>query len=368
MNTPFRKSKVLTDNDRLIEEKLVEYINTRYKGVFTYNEKRISYAVRRFVFQIAEPDLVNNKMINELSQKLDMVLAAVNCRSYTYKDKLIINVPREEKDILYLGNGLEELMNDTARHPGTCYIGECDDDTPARLDFSLSTSPHLIIAGATGSGKSVALNALMLSLMYAYTPKQVNFYIIDQKNELSIYKDEPHVISSAFKPEEFFSIIADIEEEYRKRNEILENLNIDEYNKKSKEPLAHLFIIFDEADSVLGSNHAANSLSSQVRDTIKEITAQGRSRGMHIILASQKPEKRNIDTNIRSNIPGKLALRMTCQQDSRLIIGKKGAETLTGNGDAILMTESEEKRVQCAYTSNEERMAAIDQLRRTYAS
>ena len=156
-----------------------------------------------------------------------------------------------------------------------------------------------------------------------------------------------------------------------KRKEIIGDsglIHIDTYNEENPDKkLPHLFIIFDEADTILKRDSSAGAISSSARSLVEEIAAECRTSGIHMIIASQKPERRNIDTTIKTNIPDRLALRVASATDSRVILDQKGAEKLTGEGDALLKIQNSDrdpvKRIQCAYTTLAERKEAIRMLK-----
>lgn len=358
---PFKTSKISKSKDTELETKLREYMARRYPWLTYYNSRK-SYALRRFEFIITNSDLMGKKIAKELDEKLEMVLAAENCHAKIKKDRLVITIPREEKDTLYLGTGLAELMHEE-KYPVRAYVGECDDGTAGVIDFN--AVPHLMIAGATGSGKTVCLNDILLTLMYKYTPQEVNFFILDDKNELSVYKNEPHVIETAFDSDDFLHVLKRAESEMATRKRLIGDtrlaVNIDEYNRSASEPLPHLFIVFDEADVVLkkGSKHPSAAFAKTLAE---EIVGQGRSLGIHLIIGTQKPIKDVIDTTIKSNIPGRIALHVTNHHDSNVILDESGAENLTGNGDALMKLNGKTRRIQCAFVDSEERAAAISQL------
>ncbi len=360
-NHPFQKSATNMKEDKTIKKALCDYIQARYPWL-KYVGSRKSYSVFRFEFLIKEPDFAKKSITDELAMKLNIVLAAVDCHAFIYRNLMIINVPRENKDVLYLGNGLDELL-EQEKSPVRCYLGECDDGSPAIIDFT--ETPHLLVGGTTGSGKSVALSNILLSLMFKYTPEEVQFLILDDKNELSIYTNVPHVIKGAFTRDAFGGAISVIENELQRRKKIKGDSgmpDIDTYNEISKTKIPHLFIIFDEADTILKRDSNTTALSSSARKMVEEVASEGRSLGTHVIIASQKPESRNIDTTIKSNIAGRLALQVANSIDSRVILDGKGAEKLTGNGDAILKLKDGTRRIQCAFTTLEERREAIKML------
>lgn len=357
----FKKSALTKEKDTLTQQKLVQFISDRYPWL-TYLSSRKNYAVRRYEFLIDEQmggaDFATPKLMKELEWKLDIIMDAEHCSVNNSGKKMIIRVPRRDREELYIKNGLDEMIN-SGKAPLRCYIGECDDGLPAIVDFT--KVPHVMIGGTTGSGKTTCINDIILSMMYTYSSDEVQFFIIDTKKELSIYADCPHVLDSAFKKKDIPRVLKEIMNEYEERLDILNGTNIEEYNRyKRKNKLPHIIAILDEADQVLGSSE--KHLASESHKVIKEIAAESRSLGMHLILASQKPVKANIDTLIKSNIPGRIALKMESIPDSRAVLQSNDAAILKGEGDGLLQVNGEISRIQCANVSHREVMKATKLL------
>ena len=190
MQPVFRKSRIPKDNDARIKKKLIDFMDERYPWC-SFVKSSTSYSTRRYDFKINEPDFgAENRIFRELAAKLDIVMDVNNCSVCKNGSFMVINVPRKDKDKLRLGNGVEMLLSED-KVPIKCYLGEVDDGSPAFIDFS--STHHLLIGGTTGSGKSTVMHDIILSLMAKYSKDDIQFYIIDRKNELSIYKDCPHV-------------------------------------------------------------------------------------------------------------------------------------------------------------------------------
>lgn len=358
----FRKSKINQEDDKEIEKKLLDYISTSYPWL-EFICSRKSYSTRRFDFKIKNADFATTKAEKEMATRLEIVLDADKCSVFRYKSRMIVNIPREDRDILYFGEGLGEFLK-ADKNPMRCYIGERDDGLPAVVDFT--EIPHLLIGGTTGSGKSVCLHDIILSMTIKYTPDELGLYIIDDKNSLSVYKDLPHVKATAFSKEEISPITDKLRTLLYERKKALGSQEIDDWNSEHKEKLPHILIIFDEADTILKRGSSTTNVTSIARGIVEETAAEGRSLGIHVILASQKPTKNNIDTTIKSNLPGRIALHVTNSMDSKVILDEKGAEKLVGNGDALLKLEGDVQRIQCALTLPEERKEAIKVLEKMY--
>jgi len=368
----FQKSKINKADSARIEQTLTNYMSQRYPWL-EFISGRVSYAVRQYKFHITVPDFVNTKLRNEMAKNLDIVLDTENCEVTSKGSKLIVNIPRNDRNILYFHEGISEFMK---MKPGniSCYVGEYADGNPVIIDFK--EIPHLLIAGASNSGKTICLYNVLLSIAGKYSPDEVQFYILDDKRELTPFKDLPHTKDAAFSKEDINGLISEIKLALDHRKEELADYQSDiyAYEDITGKKLPHYFIIFDEADSVIKRDSTNPTVATHVRSIIQEATAQGRSLGIHIIIASQKPSGKNIDTDIKSNITNRICLRVANKSDSRVILDENGAEKLSGKGDALFKHEEMLNhaqgiyRLQCAFTTQAEHKAAIDYLKAKYGS
>ena len=261
-----------------------------------------------------------------------------------------VQVARADRDTVTLRRVASALPPD--RTPTTAALGLDDAGRPVLVD--LAKMPHMLIAGATGSGKSVAINTILCSMLYSGTPTTLQLVMIDPKQvELSAYAGLPHlaspIITSA--PEAvktLQSINAAMDQRYkamaRKRT------------KDSDEAgFPRMVVVIDElADLMLTSKKAAE-------ESIIRIAQLGRAAGIHLIVATQKPVVSVVTGLIQGNIPCKLALQTASTSDSVRILGHKGAEQLLGRGDALLKLPDrvQETRLQCAYTSDRDVSAVV---------
>jgi DNA segregation ATPase FtsK/SpoIIIE, S-DNA-T family len=232
------------------------------------------------------------------------------------------------------------------RTPTSAALGIDHDGTPVYID--VAKMPHMLIAGATGSGKSVALDAILCSLLYCAAPSQVQLVLIDPKRvELGAYAGLPHLA----KP-----IITDTAEAIKTLQQAEAAMdNRYKAMSRGKEPGPRLVIVIDElADLMLTSRKA-------VEHSIVRIAQLGRAAGIHLILATQKPLVSVVTGLIQANTPCKLALQTASTSDSVRILGHKGAESLLGRGDALLKLPDrvQEIRLQCAYTSETDVAAVV---------
>ncbi|MFZ5981215.1 MAG: DNA translocase FtsK, partial [Candidatus Zixiibacteriota bacterium] len=223
----------------------------------------------------------------------------------------------------------------------------------------LTKMPHLLIAGATGSGKSVCMNVLITSLIYRLHPLQVRFIFIDPKMlELSVYSGIPQlgrpVVTKPKRAEQVLSdTVVEMENRYRK----LANAsvrNIEDYNKKQSKPeekLPYIIIFVDElADLMMAST------STKTEVLITRLAQMARAVGIHLILATQRPSVDVITGLIKANFPARIAFQVASKVDSRTIIDANGAEKLLGNGDMLFLSsgQPEPRRIHGAYISSEE--------------
>ena len=220
----------------------------------------------------------------------------------------------------------------------------------------LAEMPHLLVAGATGQGKSVCLNVIILSLLQKKSPDEMKLVLIDPKQvELSIYSriEDSYlacpVITETDEAESKLEAICDLMDE---RYELLSSVgvrNIKEYNALSfVEPMPYIVTIIDEYGDLI------MTADTKIERTICRIAQKARAVGIHLIIATQRPDAKIVTGNIKANFPTRIAFRTTTGVDSRVIIDQSGAEKLTGRGDMILFGSNGTTRMQCAYASIED--------------
>ena len=247
----------------------------------------------------------------------------------------------------------------------------------------LTRMPHLLIAGATGAGKSVALNCMITSILYKATPEEVRFIFIDPKRlELGLYADIPHLLTPIVTdPGEAANALrwATNEMEIRYKKLARRGVrNIDQYNTyirsagaqlalrddehvegELEKPLSYLVLVIDElADLMMVS-------SREVEESISRLAAMARAVGIHLILATQRPSVDVITGIIKANFPCRVAFKVASKVDSRTIIDCNGAEQLLGNGDMLFIPPGTSRltRIHGAYVSEKEAQAIVEHLR-----
>ncbi len=218
----------------------------------------------------------------------------------------------------------------------------------------LSSMPHLLIAGTTGSGKSVCINTIILSLLYRHTPDKCKFILIDPKMlELSTYEGIPHllcpVITEAKKAASVLGwVVKEMESRYRLMTK--EGVrNIDGYNTKHKLPMPYIVVVVDEMSDLM------LVAGKEIENYIQKLSQMARAAGIHIIMATQRPSVDVITGTIKANFPTRISFQVTSKIDSRTILGEQGAEQLLGKGDMLYMSSANRiVRIHAPFVSDNE--------------
>ena len=287
-----------------------------------------------------------------------------------------IEAPNTNREMIMLRDMIESDAFTRSQSKLTMALGKLINGTPYVTD--LAKMPHLLIAGATGAGKSVALNCMITSILYKATPEEVRFIFIDPKCvELGIYTDIPHLLTPIVTdPGEAANALrwATNEMEIRYKKLARRGVrNIDQYNAllrnpklwdesedgEPEKPLSWLVLVIDElADLMLVS-------SKEVEASISRLAAKARAVGIHLILATQRPSVDVITGVIKANLPSRIAFKVASKVDSRTIIDGNGAEALLGNGDMLFIPPGTARliRVHGAYVSEKETQDIVDHLK-----
>ncbi len=218
----------------------------------------------------------------------------------------------------------------------------------------LASMPHLLIAGTTGSGKSVCINTIILSLLYRHTPEKCKFILIDPKMlELSTYEGIPHllcpVITEAKKAASVLGwVVKEMESRYRLMTK--EGVrNIDGYNNKYKLPMPYIVVVVDEMSDLM------LVAGKEIENYIQKLSQMARAAGIHIIMATQRPSVDVITGTIKANFPTRISFQVTSKIDSRTILGEQGAEQLLGKGDMLYMSSANKiVRIHAPFVSDNE--------------
>ena len=218
----------------------------------------------------------------------------------------------------------------------------------------LSSMPHLLIAGTTGSGKSVCINTIILSLLFRHTPDKCKFILIDPKMlELSTYEGIPHllcpVITEAKKAASVLGwVVKEMESRYRLMTK--EGVrNIDSYNAKHSLPMPYIVVVVDEMSDLM------LVAGKEIENYIQKLSQMARAAGIHIIMATQRPSVDVITGTIKANFPTRISFQVTSKIDSRTILGEQGAEQLLGKGDMLYMSSANKiVRIHAPFVSDNE--------------
>lgn len=268
-----------------------------------------------------------------------------------------IEVPNQERDILPLDTciGSETYQQTTMTLP--CCLGLTVTNEVFMAD--LAEMPHLLVAGATGQGKSVGLNVILMSLMHKLSPEQLKFVLIDPKQvEFSIYENYPqsyfanlglneNICTNSEQAEQTLDALCRVMEQ---RYSLLRQhnvRNIKEYNAKADKKLPYVVVVIDEyGDLVMTAGR-------DIEKSICRIAQKARAVGIHMIISTQRPSATIVTGNIKANFPVRIAFRTTTGTDSRVILDRMGAEKLTGRGDMLFAMGAGTTRVQCAYVDTD---------------
>ena len=351
----------------LIEEKLADFGVTG-KVV----EIRPGPVITMFEYKPA-PGIKINK-IAALEGDLAMGLKALSIRIIAPipgKDVVGIEVPNESREIVVLRELFESSSFMEKKSLLTIALGKDISGKPRYMD--LQTAPHLMIAGTTGSGKSVLLNAAITSLLYRATPYELKLIMIDPKMlELSIYEDIPHLLHPVVtESKKAVAALKWLVQEMDSRYSMLSEegvRDIDSFNRKLETLeieekqlrwLPYIVVIIDElADLMMVS-------PSEVKDSIIRLAQKARAAGIHIIVSTQRPSADVVAGLIKANFPARISFLVSSKVDSRIILDTGGAETLLGKGDMLFLTSggSNLLRLQGALISDDERKRVTDFLR-----
>ncbi len=323
------------------------------------------------------PGVKISKIVN-LSDDLSLALRATSIRIATIPGKATIGIeiPNIEREIVRF----KDIVSSSAfgRLKSKLPLGLGKDIVGAPVVAALDKMPHLLIAGATGTGKSVGLNAMICSILYKATPDEVKLILIDPKRiELTLYEGIPHLITPVVTDAKkatnaLFWAVREMENRY-KLLAALKVRNITQYNSKIEkgipddladseftfEKLPYIVIIIDElADLMMVA-------SRDVEISLMRLAQMARAAGLHLILATQRPSVDVLTGIIKANFPTRLSFQVSSRTDSRTIIDSNGAESLLGNGDMLYMPPGVGRlqRVHGAYISEPEIAQVIDHIK-----
>ena len=321
--------------DRKIEELLTKLQQFRVDGdvVRTYSGPLVT----TFEFKPA-PNVKVSKILG-LQDDLAMALSAETIRIQAPipgRDVVGIEIPNENIDTIYLREILESNIFKEASSPLTVALGKDIVGNPFITD--LKKLPHLLIAGTTGSGKSVGINAMILSLLYRNDPDQLKLMLIDPKMlEFAAYEDIPHLITPVItEPAKAIAALSNMVGEMERRYKLMADArtkNIENYNEKVKktgdEPFPFIVVIIDELADLMMSG------GKEVEHSIARLAQKSRACGIHLVVATQRPSVDVVTGMIKANLPSRLSYRVGSRIDSKVILDAMGADSLLGRGDGL---------------------------------
>ncbi len=369
---------------RLVESKLKDF------GVeVEVQEVHPGPVITRFELQPAPG--VKVSQITNLAKDLARSLSAISVRVVEVipgKTTVGLEIPNEQREIVRLSETLKSSEFADAGSPMTLALGKDINGNPAVAD--LAKMPHLLVAGTTGAGKSVALNAMILSLLYNATPKDVRLILIDPKMlELSVYDGIPHLLAPVVTDMKEAAnalrwCVAEMDQRYRLMS-ALKVRNINGFNRKIAEakaagqpildplhpadselpaqplqPLPYIVVVVDElADMMM-------VVGKKVEELIARLAQKARASGIHLILATQRPSVDVLTGLIKSNIPTRIAFQVSSRVDSRTILDQMGAEQLLGHGDMLYLPPGTAVpiRIHGAFVDDHEVHNVVDNLKK----
>ena len=374
---PFIKNENKKDNKikfRLPDIKLLKILTNREKESFEKNESHnpnflekilLDFGVNGKIKKVSHGPVVTlnefepaagvkvSKIIN-LSDDIARNTSSESARISTIpgSNTIGIELPNNSRENVYLSEIINNSDFKKREIKLPIALGKSISGKPIVGD--LSTMPHLLIAGTTGSGKSVCINTIILSLLYRHTPDKCKFILIDPKMlELSAYEGIPHllcpVITEAKKAASVLGwVVKEMESRYRLMTK--EGVrNIDGYNTKHKLPMPYIVVVVDEMSDLM------LVAGKEIENYIQKLSQMARAAGIHIIMATQRPSVDVITGTIKANFPTRISFQVTSKIDSRTILGEQGAEQLLGKGDMLYMSSANRIiRIHAPFVSDQE--------------
>src|SRR3990172_2062675 len=376
LDNPPEKAQILDEealrtNSKILEKKLKDYgVDGQVIAVTP------GPVVTMYEFEPAAGIKVSS--IVNLSDDLALALRATSIRIIAPipgKAVVGIEVPNIEKQKIYLREILESQAYSKSHSKLTFALGKDISGTPLVAD--LAKMPHLLMAGATGAGKSVSVNDIVVSILYKATPNDVRFLLIDPKMlELSAYEGIPHLLTPVVtEPKRAAVVLRGMVNEMGERYKLMAEKgakSIDKYNqifdeegsidsdKEQHRRLPYIVIVIDELSDLMMAS------GKEVEESLVRLSQMARAAGIHLLVATQRPSADVITGLIKANFPARISLQVASRTDSRTILDTGGAETLLGEGDMLFLPpgSSRVKRIHGAYISETEIKLVTDFLKK----
>ena len=352
LKLPSKQEKDLLDKKENNDPKFLEKILLDF-GV-NGNIKKISHGPVVTLNEFEPAAGVKVSKIINLSDDIARNTSSESARIATIpgSNTVGIELPNLYRENVYLS----EILNDTNFKKKDIKLpialGKNISGTP--LIGDLASMPHLLIAGTTGSGKSVCINTIILSLLYRHTPDKCKFILIDPKMlELSAYEGVPHLLCPVItEAKKAASVLGWVVKEMESRYKLMTRegvRNIDGYNTKHKLPMPYIVVVVDEMSDLM------LVAGKEIENYIQKLSQMARAAGIHIIMATQRPSVDVITGTIKANFPTRISFQVTSKIDSRTILGEQGAEQLLGKGDMLYMSSANRiVRIHAPFVSDDE--------------
>jgi len=364
LNNPVKK-QTITKGDVVEKSKILQSTFNNFGIEVKIVKAIVGPSITQFQI-LPTPGTKVSKIVN-LSNDIALNLAAKDVRieaPIPGKSLIGIEIPNTVNELVTMK---EVFVNDEDNSPLSVALGK--DVSGESIFTRIDKTPHLLIAGSTGSGKSVCVNTIITSILLKNKPDKVKLIMIDPKMvELSIYDGIPHLLTSVVTDpikaaDVLHKVVLEMENRYREFARARVR-NMEGFNKiASKDPdykeLPYIVVIIDElADLMMVS-------SKEVEESIARIAQKARAAGIHMIIATQRPSVDVITGVIKTNIPSRIAFAVSSSIDSRTILDKSGAETLLGKGDMLYLSADSSKpvRIQGAFLSDEEVEKVVDYVK-----
>ena len=294
-----------------------------------------------------------SKIVN-LADDIARNTSSISARVATIpgKNTIGIEIPNSKRENVFLNEIIADEKFGRRETKLPIALGKSISGLPIVGDLSLM--PHLLIAGTTGSGKSVCINTIILSLLYKYTPEKCNLILIDPKMlELSAYEGIPHLLCPVItEAKKATAALGWAVKEMESRYKLMTNVgvkNIDGYNSKHKKHMPYIIVIVDEMSDLM------LIAGKEIENYIQRLSQMARAAGIHIIMATQRPSVDVITGTIKANFPTRISFQVSSKIDSRTILGEQGAEQLLGKGDMLFMSSANRIiRIHGPYVSENE--------------
>lgn len=374
--------KDISANDDNIEERIRIIENTLDSFGIHSEVKNVVKGPTITRYELAIPDGIAVSRIppkaNDLKMRLEVEAVRIEA-PIPGKNLIGVEVPNLKKEVV----GMKELLmeKDYQRSsPDALSIVLGQDVVGNPVITDLAKTPHLLVAGATGMGKSVFLNALIMSLVTKYGPEDLRIVLVDPKQvEFSDYEGLPHLLVNSIITEAPLCVaildwaISEMESRYKifsSRRGVNIVRNIDEYNNsinpRSQRKMPKIVIIIDELGDLFS---ISQQMKRDIEDRIKRLTQKARAAGIHVVVATQRPDVTVITGVIKTNLPTRIAFKVLNYADSKTILNDQGAENLLGKGDMLFKAANSSmlKRVQGAFVTNKEMSAVLQYIKENNA-